>query len=79
MKVNKVNVIYSRTVQMRQFEPATFSMSIEAQVDVTDREETVFANVKKMARDQVEEEINSLKKERKANIDNELELAHSGS
>lgn len=62
---------------MRQFEPATFSISAEAQVDPTDKVETVFANVKKIVKSQVEEEITGLKKERKASIDSELELAHS--
>ena len=73
MKINKANIIYSRTVQMRQFEPVTVSISMEAQIDPTDKVETVLATTKKLARAHVEQEVERLKVERKESYDNEME------
>lgn len=73
MKINKVVYSYSRTVQMRQFEPAVVFMSLEAQVDPTDKEETVIANLKKKVKTQVDADTKQLMEDRKANYDDELE------
>lgn len=73
MKITKAVVSISKTVQMRQFEPATVFVSMEAQIDPTDKAETVVANLKKRVRMQVDEEEAALKKERKENYDDEME------
>lgn len=65
MKVNKLTISYSNTVQMRQFEPVTIFVSAEVQVNPGDTVERVFQNVKKKLREQVDDEIHKLKVERK--------------
>lgn len=63
----------SRTVQMRQFEPATISMTVEAQIDVNDKADVVIAQTKEIVREEVEDEARKLKKQRRASLDDELE------
>lgn len=64
MKINKINIIYKRSLQMRQYEPAEVSIALEAQVDPTDKVEVVIDMTKKIARAAVEAEIELLKKKR---------------
>ena len=58
---------------MRQFEPAEISISVEGQVDPGDKPETVATNVRKFAREQVEQEYTRLKQFRKESYDDEME------
>lgn len=64
MKVSEVTIIYKRTIQMRQFEPAEISVAIKAQVDPGDIPETIIGIVRKMARSEVEKERERLLDER---------------
>lgn len=73
MKINETNVIYSRTVQMRQFEPVVVSVSIKAQIDPGDDPGTVIRDIRTHARDQVEKEVTRLKIERINSIDDPKE------
>lgn len=75
MKVNEVNVIYSRTVQMRQFEPASVSVSIKAQVDPGESAETVIKSIKRIAKEQVENERQLLLNERQDAYESDKEKA----
>lgn len=58
---------------MRQFEPASFMVSMEVQIDPTDNQKTVIANAKKQVREEVEGEVRRLKIERRESLDDELE------
>jgi hypothetical protein len=73
MKINETNVIYSRTVQMRQFEPVVVSISIKAQVDPSDEPDSVIRKIRMTAREQVEMEVNRLKTERIESVDDPKE------
>jgi hypothetical protein len=73
MKVNEVNIIYSRTVQMRQFEPATVSVSIKAQVDPGEPAINVIKTIKRLAKEQVETERDALLNERQESYENDKE------
>ena len=75
MKVNEVNVIHSRTVQMRMYEPAVISVSIKAQVDPTDDPAGVIATIRRIAREEVEIERVRLLNERMASVEEEKEKA----
>lgn len=75
MKINEVNIIYSRTVQMRQFEPAQISISIKAQVDPGDTPANVLKTIKRTAREEVENERQRLLNERQEAYDNDKEKA----
>lgn len=73
MKVNKINVYYSATVQMRQFEPVVISASAEAQIDPGDTIGKVFKTVYQQIEDEVEDMIKIKKIRRKASADDDLE------
>ncbi len=73
MKINKITVYYSATVQMRQFEPVVISASAEAQVDPGETIAQVFGKVYNAAKKEVDDQINVKKVERKNNFDSELE------
>lgn len=75
MKVNEVSVIYKRTVQMRQFEPAEMSVSIRAQVDPGEKAETVIKTIKRIAKAEVEQEREILLNERQESFQNDKELS----
>lgn len=65
MKINKINVYYSTTIQMRQFEPVVISTSAEVQIDPADDPKKVFKVVYKQLHDEVEEEARKKKTQRK--------------
>lgn len=77
MKVNKVNVIYSQTMQWRQFEPIVISQSVEAQVDDGEDLKKVLRRTLLLAREQVDDEIKRLKIARKASADDADSLEKS--
>lgn len=65
MKVTQVSVIYKKTVQMRQFEPVEVSQSAQAQVDEGEDPRQVFIKLMKIVKEQVDDEIQAKKIERK--------------
>lgn len=65
MKINKIVVSYSRTIQMRQYEPVSLTGTVEAQIDPGDKVEQEFIRVRNIARKQIDDEIKRLKVERK--------------
>lgn len=73
MKVSEVTVMYKRTVQMRQFEPAEVSVMIRAQVDPGEKPEMVVKQAKRIARIEVENERTQLLVERLESRDDEKE------
>lgn len=75
MKTNKMNISYSTTVQMRQFEPVTIFVSAEVQIDPSDTPEQVFRKTYKMLSTEAEAQAKVLKVKRKESIDEEYEKA----
>ena len=75
MKINKINVIYKRSIQMRQFEPADISINVEAQVDPGDKVDEVIRSARKTAKEHVEAEYERLKKLRYETMQDEMEKA----
>lgn len=73
MKLSEITIIYKRTVQMRNFEPAEVSIMIKAQVDPGETVAVVAKKLRDQARLQVETERNYLLDERIASIENEKE------
>lgn len=73
MKINKIVVSYSTTVQMRQFEPLQIFVSADVQLDPGDHLDTTFRNVYKQLETEVEAQANKKKVERKATYDSEIE------
>lgn len=73
MKVSEITIIYKRTVQMRQFEPAEVSVMIRAQVDPGESPSMVIKQTKRMAREEVEAERDRLLIERIESVENEKE------
>ena len=65
MKINKITVYYSATVQMRQFEPVVISASAETQVDPGETFEIVFNKTYKKIQGEVDNQINKKKIVRK--------------
>lgn len=73
MKINKFTYSYTRSVQMRQFEPVQVFMSVETQLDPGEKFVAVAAKVKHMVKEEVELEIKKLKRERIESLDDEME------
>lgn len=73
MKIQEVTIITKRVVQMRQFEPAEYSVAIKAQVDPGEKVEQVMYKLKRMAREEVEEEAERLKRIRLESYEDEKE------
>lgn len=62
---------------MRQFEPAEVRGFVEVQVDPGEKPEQVFIKAKKFLREQVDDEANKLKIERKESFNDEDGLEKS--
>lgn len=65
MKVNKVTVYYSQTVQMRQFEPVAVSLSMEAEVDPGEDQKNVARRLLAQVKSVTDDEVTILKLKRK--------------
>jgi hypothetical protein len=75
MRINKIVTSYSRTVAMRQYESVNVFLSIEASVDPGESVRTVTNQAKRIAKEEVEEEVKKLKRERLESRDDEMEKA----
>lgn len=73
MKVSEITVIYKRTIQMRNFEPAEVSVMIRAQVDPEENPAVVIGRTRSVARQEVEKERNRLLEERIQSVENDKE------
>jgi len=73
MKINKITVSYSTTVQMRQFEPVSIYASAEVQLDPGDHLDTVFRKTYNELHQEIEAQAEKKKIERRDNYDKETE------
>lgn len=77
MKINKMTISYSVTVQMRQFEPITLFASAEVQLDPGDTMEQAFQRTKAKLRKELDDEAHKLKVERKESYSEDSGLEKS--
>lgn len=69
MRITRVSVTYSQTVQMRQFEPFVMSQYAEAQVDEGDDPKKVLRSLKALVKEQVDDTVKEKKIERKKTLE----------
>lgn len=74
MKINKINVSYSSTIQWRQFEPITIYASAEAQVDPGETLPVVFKKVYAQLKKEVDDQAKVIKIQRKSNTEVDIPI-----
>lgn len=78
MKFTEVVIKYSRTLQMRQFEPLTIDVTAKAQVDPGDDAKKVIARVQKTVREQLDDEVADLMRKRKESFMDDDSMEKTG-
>lgn len=80
MKITEFSVNYTQTMQYRQFEPISISITARAEVNVGENPDKTLHDIFKKIQAKVEEEIVAKKKQRRDSLmeSNDFELNEGG-